>query len=226
MARSSRSSGGRPASRPAPQRSAPVPARAAPASVPATAGQQQQGPGMMAGMMQTAGGVAMGSVMGSGISNMLFGGRSHEQPVAAAPEQQSSFQQGGQGISCDIQAKGTSFSATGPRSRRQTSRSASTPPAPTWLRVPSTLVRAVLASNSCSPPQTSSRRARPPRVPTEWTGPDSSCNRLPNHRSPRSHFRSSPLRCLLRRPRHAATTLMQALRAKDTHVQLVAHTRH
>lgn len=68
---------------------------------------------MLSGMMQTAGGVAMGSVIGSGVSNMLFGGRSHEAaPVAAAEGGNSSFansNNGGQ--SCDILAKGESFSA-------------------------------------------------------------------------------------------------------------------
>lgn len=59
------------------------------------------------GMMQTAGGVAMGSVIGSGVSNMLFGGRSHGEEAAPQQQQQqqsSSFDNSG-GNSCEILAK-------------------------------------------------------------------------------------------------------------------------
>lgn len=59
------------------------------------------------------GGAVAGSVVGHGISNMLFGGRSQEQPQAqaqaAAPvDQQQGFSQQA-GVSCDIQAKGGCF---------------------------------------------------------------------------------------------------------------------
>jgi hypothetical protein len=61
---------------------------------------------MMAQMAATVGSVAIGSTIGHGISNFLFGGRSHEAPpveqAAAAPPQ---FQQQA-GLSCDFQAKG------------------------------------------------------------------------------------------------------------------------
>ncbi|KAJ3552866.1 hypothetical protein NM688_g3928 [Phlebia brevispora] len=59
-------------------------------------------------MAATAGSVAVGSTIGHGISNMLFGGRSEaapapEAPAQAVPVQQQSYQT--QGISCDAQAK-------------------------------------------------------------------------------------------------------------------------
>lgn len=62
-------------------------------------------PGMMAQMAATAGSVAIGSTIGHGLSNMLFGGRSAE-PAAEAPLPQAApVQQQNAGISCDVQAK-------------------------------------------------------------------------------------------------------------------------
>ena len=64
---------------------------------------------MLAQMAATAGSVAVGSTIGHGLSNMLFGS-SHSAPAApeapAAPpvQQQSTYQP--QGISCEFQAKG------------------------------------------------------------------------------------------------------------------------
>ncbi|KAJ2915507.1 hypothetical protein MD484_g4916, partial [Candolleomyces efflorescens] len=68
---------------------------------------QPQQPGMLASMAATAGSVAAGSVIGHGISSMLFGGggghaaAASEAPAAAPPvqHQQSS------GIQCEVQAK-------------------------------------------------------------------------------------------------------------------------
>lgn len=58
--------------------------------------------------MGTAAGVGMGSVIGHGVSNALFGG-SGSRAVEQAPEQpQSSFQQEQQPAQCSIQAKGRS----------------------------------------------------------------------------------------------------------------------
>lgn len=67
---------------------------------------------MIAQMAATAGSVAVGSTIGHGLSNMLFGGRSEPAPAPeaqpptyqATPVQQQSYQT--QGISCDVQAKG------------------------------------------------------------------------------------------------------------------------
>ena len=65
---------------------------------------------MLAQMAATAGSVAVGSTIGHGLSNMLFGS-SHSAPAApeapAAPVQQQSYQ--AQGISCEVQAKGESL---------------------------------------------------------------------------------------------------------------------
>lgn len=59
--------------------------------------------------MGTAAGVGMGSVIGHGVSNALFGGSGsgHVQEAAPAPQeqQQSAFQQE-QPTQCSIQAKG------------------------------------------------------------------------------------------------------------------------
>ena len=60
-----------------------VPVQAAP-QVPSTQTPQKQ-PGLIAQTMSTAAGVGMGHVIGSGISNMLFGGRSSE-PVQEQPQ--------------------------------------------------------------------------------------------------------------------------------------------
>jgi hypothetical protein len=63
---------------------------------------------MLSQMAATAGSVAIGSTIGHGLSNMLFGGSNQaaapaqEAPAAAPPVQQ---QQSG-GINCDAQAKG------------------------------------------------------------------------------------------------------------------------
>ncbi|KZT54661.1 hypothetical protein CALCODRAFT_379921 [Calocera cornea HHB12733] len=115
MARSGGRSGGRPsAPRAAPssqqQRGAhtaaaypPAPAYGARAP-PAQAAQPQQ-PGMIAQMAATAGSVAIGSTIGHGLSNMLFGGRSEAPaPVDQAqplPQQQANPM----GKACEVQAK-------------------------------------------------------------------------------------------------------------------------
>jgi len=57
---------------------------------------------MFAQMAATAGSVAAGSVIGHGVSNMLFGGRSNE---AAAPASQQTAAPAAP--SCEIQAKGS-----------------------------------------------------------------------------------------------------------------------
>ncbi|CAL1699607.1 unnamed protein product [Somion occarium] len=125
MARQSRS---RPAPRAAPAASAsstqtrgahtaPYPGSSAPPAhhappVPPQA--QANQPGLLTQMAATAGSVAVGSTIGHGISNMLFGGSSARndappapdnlaQQAQAAPVQQQSYQT--QGISCDVQAK-------------------------------------------------------------------------------------------------------------------------
>jgi len=58
---------------------------------------------MMAQMAATAGSVAVGSTIGHGLSNMLFGGRSEAAaaPEAAAPAQQQAYG----AATCDFQAK-------------------------------------------------------------------------------------------------------------------------
>ncbi|KAK4702776.1 hypothetical protein P7C70_g3443, partial [Phenoliferia sp. Uapishka_3] len=115
MARQSR---GRPAARPAAkapaaQQTRPASTQAAPPAhapapgVPAQMGQKQ--PGMMAGIAQTAAGVAAGSVMGHGLSSMLFGGGSSSAAAevpAAAPQAQS-FEERRMGGACENSAKGT-----------------------------------------------------------------------------------------------------------------------
>ncbi|CAE6470493.1 unnamed protein product, partial [Rhizoctonia solani] len=71
---------------------------------PQQAQAQQRQPGFLAQMAATAGSVAVGSTVGHGLSNMLFGGRS-EAPVEhqAPPPQQYAPQNSG--LSCDFQAK-------------------------------------------------------------------------------------------------------------------------
>ncbi|PWN43916.1 hypothetical protein IE81DRAFT_365333 [Ceraceosorus guamensis] len=86
MPRSSRSGGGR--SAPAGSRGAHT--MAAPQHAPAQqmhapAAQQQRAPGLFGQMASTAAGVAVGSTVGHGISNMLFGGGG--QAAAPAPDQ-------------------------------------------------------------------------------------------------------------------------------------------
>ncbi|CCO31218.1 Mitochondrial intermembrane space cysteine motif-containing protein MIC17 OS=Saccharomyces cerevisiae (strain ATCC 204508 / S288c) GN=MIC17 PE=1 SV=1 [Rhizoctonia solani AG-1 IB] len=72
---------------------------------PQQAQAQQRQPGLLAQMAATASSVAVGSTVGHGLSNMLFGGRS-EAPVEqqqAPPQQQYAPQNSG--LSCDFQAK-------------------------------------------------------------------------------------------------------------------------
>ncbi|CAE6529828.1 unnamed protein product [Rhizoctonia solani] len=67
---------------------------------------QQRQPGLLAQMAATASSVAVGSTVGHGLSNMLFGGRS-EAPVEqqAPPQQQQQYAPQNSGLSCDFQAK-------------------------------------------------------------------------------------------------------------------------
>ncbi|KAJ7666123.1 hypothetical protein DFH06DRAFT_984768, partial [Mycena polygramma] len=60
----------------------------------------EKAPGMMAQMAATAGSVAIGSTIGHGLSNMLFGGggQAAEQAPPAQQQQQQS-------MSCEIPAK-------------------------------------------------------------------------------------------------------------------------
>ncbi|ORY92899.1 hypothetical protein BCR35DRAFT_274046 [Leucosporidium creatinivorum] len=60
---------------------------------------------MFANMASTAAGVAVGSTVGHGLSNMLFGGGSSTQAAPVAEPQQQSFEERRMGGSCDIQAK-------------------------------------------------------------------------------------------------------------------------
>ncbi|WVQ78601.1 hypothetical protein IAT38_000687 [Cryptococcus sp. DSM 104549] len=107
-------SSARPAARPAapaqPQQTrgahtAAYPAQHAPAPTPAAAhaGAQPRQPGMLAQAASTMGGAMAGSVVGHGISNMLFGGSSSQAQAAPVEQQQVAQQQGG--VSCDFQAK-------------------------------------------------------------------------------------------------------------------------
>ncbi|BEI81599.1 hypothetical protein CcaverHIS002_0207590 [Cutaneotrichosporon cavernicola] len=107
MARQSRS---RPAARPAApagNRQASTAAYPAhtptPAPVAAPAQAQSSGPGLLAQTASTMGGAMAGSVIGHGISSMLFGGRSDAAPPPPSelPAQQAPVNGG----SCDIQAK-------------------------------------------------------------------------------------------------------------------------
>ena len=125
MPRSSRSGGGR--SAPSGSRGTHTMASQRPAqqtqpaaynqhqNVPAAQQQQQaRGPGLFGQMASTAAGVAVGSTMGHGLSNMLFGGGSSSQPVDSQQQQQqpaqwdqnsqqSSFN--GSGVNCEVQSK-------------------------------------------------------------------------------------------------------------------------
>ena len=67
---------------PAPAR-APAPAQAPPAAAPM---QQQQGPGMMGRIAETAAGVAAGHVMANAVTGMMSGGGGGQEP---APAQQA-----------------------------------------------------------------------------------------------------------------------------------------
>lgn len=64
-----------PPQRPMQRTTAPAPAPSAQMGAPA-----RQGPGLMGQMAATAGGVAIGSVVGHGISSALFGGGSKSEP--------------------------------------------------------------------------------------------------------------------------------------------------
>lgn len=59
-------------------------------------------------MASTAAGVAVGSSIGHGISNMFGGGGSVE--PAPAPESQSNANLNGQGLTCEMQSKGRFYS--------------------------------------------------------------------------------------------------------------------
>jgi hypothetical protein len=88
----------------APAGHAPTHAPTPPAAA-STATAQSQGPGLFGQMAATAGSVAAGSVLGHGLSNILFGS-SHAAPAQetqAPPVQQQQYQGG---ASCEVQAKG------------------------------------------------------------------------------------------------------------------------
>lgn len=77
---------------------------------PAMAQQQQRSPGLFGQMASTAAGVAVGSTVGHGISNMLFGGSSAPaeqagQEPQAYGQQAYSQQQQNLGVSCEQQSK-------------------------------------------------------------------------------------------------------------------------
>lgn len=84
-----------------------TPAQHAPAPPQTAHVQQQRQPGLLAQAASTMGGAVAGSVVGHGISNMLFGGSGHQAAPAPAAEQAPVNQQQF-GASCDIQAKGMS----------------------------------------------------------------------------------------------------------------------
>lgn len=56
-------------------------------------------------MASTAAGVAVGHTVGNGLSNMLFGGRHGDEPIPAAPVEQSPEQRE-LGGACAMQVKG------------------------------------------------------------------------------------------------------------------------
>eukprot|EP00658_Telonema_sp_P-2_P077348 TRINITY_DN696_c0_g1_i1.p1 TRINITY_DN696_c0_g1~~TRINITY_DN696_c0_g1_i1.p1 ORF type:complete len:145 (-),score=28.34 TRINITY_DN696_c0_g1_i1:173-607(-) len=85
----SRSMSSAPAARPPPPRAAPPPATRTAAAPPA---QPSQGGSMMGGMAANVASVAAGSVIGHGISNMMFGSSSH-QAAPAEPVQESAYAQ-------------------------------------------------------------------------------------------------------------------------------------
>ena len=66
---------------------------------------QQQGPGLFGQMASTAAGVAVGSTVGHGLSNMLFGGGGSAEPAPAPAAQQQAYQQPAAGVNCDAQSK-------------------------------------------------------------------------------------------------------------------------
>lgn len=78
---------------PPPQQRSHAPPPGAQTAPPAAAA---QGPGLMGQMAATAGGVAIGSVVGHGISNAIWGGSSEKQPETyqdQMPQQQMPYQQ-------------------------------------------------------------------------------------------------------------------------------------
>ncbi|KAJ7185660.1 hypothetical protein C8R46DRAFT_1061361 [Mycena filopes] len=85
----------------APAGYAPTRAPAAPAGAAAAGAGTAKPPGMMAQMAATAGSVAIGSTIGHGLSNMLFGS---SQPAEQAPPAQQQQQQQ-QAMNCEIPAK-------------------------------------------------------------------------------------------------------------------------
>ncbi|KAG9048854.1 hypothetical protein FS837_011860 [Tulasnella sp. UAMH 9824] len=113
MPRQSRSSrpAARPAPAPAPQQTRQASTMAAPPQSyaapppPAVHAPAQQGPGMLAQMAATAGSVAVGSTIGHGLSNMLFGGGGHAPAPAAEAAPPAQAQQMSYARSCDFQAK-------------------------------------------------------------------------------------------------------------------------
>ncbi|KAJ7158229.1 hypothetical protein C8R43DRAFT_995110 [Mycena crocata] len=79
-----------------------APARAPAPPAGAASGADAKQPGMMAQMAATAGSVAIGSTIGHGLSNMLFGGSSSAEQAPPAQQQQ---QQQQSNMSCEIPAK-------------------------------------------------------------------------------------------------------------------------
>lgn len=75
---------------PAPSRKAPVPAAAPPTAVGAP--MPSQGPGLMGQMAATAGGVAIGSVVGHALTGVFSGG-SNSEPATAQQQQPQEYQQ-------------------------------------------------------------------------------------------------------------------------------------
>ncbi|KIJ49391.1 hypothetical protein M422DRAFT_246481 [Sphaerobolus stellatus SS14] len=83
------------------------PAYAPPAPTPhptATATQSSGGSGIMAQMAATAGSVAAGSVIGHGVSSLLFGGSSST-PAEQAPAAAAQPTQQAPASACEVQAK-------------------------------------------------------------------------------------------------------------------------
>ncbi|TXT13616.1 hypothetical protein VHUM_00983 [Vanrija humicola] len=106
-------SSSRPTARPAPA-AAPAGTRSAstaayPAQThqapPAAYPTQQKQPGLLAQAASTMGGAVAGSVVGHGISNMLFGGSRPAEQAPPPAEYAQQQQQQAAGASCDIQAK-------------------------------------------------------------------------------------------------------------------------
>ncbi|KAN0060601.1 hypothetical protein ACQY0O_007254 [Thecaphora frezii] len=92
----------------------PAPAAHAPAAAPpqqhAAPVAQSSGPGLFSQMASTAAGVAVGSTVGHGLSNMLFGGRSEPAAEASqAPQpafdQSQALSQQNAGVNCEVQSR-------------------------------------------------------------------------------------------------------------------------